>query len=322
MRSERWQVQPARKIARVGTFALIYSATAVAAPPLDFPVVVRCPAWSAEQRAQVEARIRTTLVAEGLEARTVGVLCESDDSAIVNVESAHGALVKPVPRSTGRVEDDVVAAVEVALRELVPQPTAPPAEAATPLAPAPPLVASSAPPIVAPPALRVAQATPRRGRTVFQLTPLVERWGDHWAWGADAGLAVGSENFLYGLELGGRAAAAEPATFDSSEWNAAVRFAWTFPRAAGLRGTLGLGASLLATTPASGVVSESTTLLGAACFELHLGRPFWLGAFGLEPQLGLRVFSGRRRVRVNESEQLVVPPIEPQAGVSLLYRVE
>jgi hypothetical protein len=53
---------------------------------------------------------------------------------------------------------------------------------------------------------------------VLQLAPLAERWVDHWAWGADAELAVGSETFLYGLALGGRVATGEPATFDVSEW--------------------------------------------------------------------------------------------------------
>ena len=321
MRSERWDVQIARRMAYFGVFALIYSKMAAAAPPLEFPIVVQCPGWSAERAAQVEARIRTTLVAEALEAQRVGVLCDATGGVSVAVESEHGALVKPVLLSNGRLEDEVVATVESALRELMPQPAAPEAKEAAKAAPEPPS-AASAKATVAAPAARGAQATPPVRRSVFKLTPLLERWTEYTAWGADVGLAIGSENFAYGLELGGRAAIAEPATFNVSEWNAALRFAWTFPRAAGLRGTLGLGVSLLVTTPATGVDAVSATLLPAGCLELHLGRPFWLGAFGLEPQLGLRLFSGERRVRVNDTEQLVVPLLVPQAGLSFLFRPE
>jgi hypothetical protein len=316
-----------RKISPLGLFAGIYLAAAPAAA--DIPIEVDCAAWSAESRAQVEARIRITLAAEALQARRLRVICGADGSVRVDVESEHGARLEPVARRSPHIEDDVVAAVEAALRALLPEPSepepeaAPPAPAATPEPVAPLPVPTSTVTAAPEPVVAPAPAESARGaeaRAELRLTPAAEWWGGHAALGGDVGLAVGSEYFQYGLALGVRAALGEPQSFQVSEGGAAARFARTFPTAFGLRATLGVGASLLVTTPAGGVVSESATLLGAAYLELQLGRPFWRGAFGLEPALGVRVFGGSREVRVDEEQRLSLPVLVPQAGLSLLYR--
>ncbi len=133
-------------------------------------------------------------------------------------------------------------------------------------------------------------------------------------------MSVGDERAQYGLALGGRVVTGEPATFDISEWNASARFALTFSRFGGLRGRMGVGASLFVTTPGAHVTSESPMLLGAGYLELAVSRPFWFGAFGLSPLLGVRVFSAPRNVRVNREELLVLPLAVPQLALSLAYR--
>lgn len=292
----------------------------------DFPVSVDCSTWSPETVAQVEARVRTMLLAEGLSAQRVAIACQGNAVA-VEVETELGKLARPVARRSARVEDDVVAAVEAAVRGLLPaaEPAAPAAEPETPSAP--PAAPTPAPPPAPAPAAALPAPTiivePRRDvATIIELqaNALVERWSNNWSWGGEGGLSVGDERSQYGLALGGRAVTGEPATFDISEWNASARFASTFPRLGGLRGRLGVGASLFVTTPAPKVTSESPMLLGAAYLELAVSRPFWFGAFGVSPMLGVRVFSAPRNVRVNGDEELVLPLAVPQLALSLVYR--
>ena len=154
----------------------------------------------------------------------------------------------------------------------------------------------------------------------LQANALVERWSSNWSWGAEGGLSFGDDRAQYGLAFGGRVVTGEPAAFDITEWNASARFALTFPHLGGLRGRLGLGASLFVTTPGPNVTAETQMLLSTGYLELAVSRPFWFGAFGVAPLLGVRVFSAPRNVRVNGDEQLALPWAVPQLALSLAYR--
>jgi len=70
--------------------------------------------------------------------------------------------------------------------------------------------------------------------------------------------------------------------------------------------------------PTANVTADTSTLLWTAAFDLRVTRPFVLGSFALAPSLGLRAFSGRRDVRVNQQEQLVVPLVVPEAALWLI----
>ncbi len=88
----------------------------------------------------------------------------------------------------------------------------------------------------------------------------------------------------------------------------------------GLRGNVGVGGGLFLTAPSGGLSVDSATSLSAAYAELGLSRPFWIGAFGISPELGVRASSAERRVRVNDVEQLLLPLLAPVAKFSLLLR--
>jgi len=292
----------------------------------DFTVEVACPQWPAESRGQVEARIRVTVLAEGLDARRIQIACR-ESTVDISVESSTGSVARPIERSSAPIEDVVVTAVEAALRELAsrslgeqtglptPPPTAPVAE---PAAPAPALIPFATPPPAATPAPPAAPVP----RTVSELyaTPTVGLFKDHWALGGTLGVSVGTETLQYGLGISGRTITSLPAAFDATEWGACARLTWTPARVAGFRGTLGLGVSALVTDPADDVVSNTSNLLSAAYLELHLSRPFWLGRFGVAPGLGVRLFSDGRNVLVNTKEQLALPPLTPEATLSFVYR--
>jgi hypothetical protein len=288
----------------------------------DLLVEVACPEWSAESRGQVEARIRVTVLAEGLDARRVIIGCQGSTVGI-SVEASTGSVARPVARSSAPIEDVVVTAVEAALRELA---SNSPSER-TGLPPPPePVAAPKAPALITPPtplpaATPAPPATPAP-RPVSELyaMPTIGLFKERWALGGTLGVGVGTETLQYGLGIGGRTISSLPTSFDATEWGACARIAWTPAHAAGLRGTLGLGVSALVADPADDVVSRSSTVLSAAYLELQLSRPFWLGRFGVAPGLGVRLFSARRNVRVNKQEQLAVPLLSPEATLSFVYR--
>jgi hypothetical protein len=295
----------------------------------ELEVAVACPEWAPEAAAQVEARIRTSFLTEGLEARRVLVSC-SAGAIRVEVETAGDALVRLVEPRSGVLEDDVVATAQDALHALAPAPTPPePAASNEPAEPAP-AEPSPPPPVAGPTPAPTEQPTklesaPERPWSPSQLTvrlhagPVLERWSSHWAFGGEASVFASTRRTVgLGVALGVRAATGEPSSFNASEWNASARLELAPAHLAGFRGELGVGASLLMAGPTANVTADTSTLLWTAAFGLRVTRPFVLGSFALAPSLGLRAFSGRRDVRVNQQEQLVVPVVVPEAALWLI----
>jgi hypothetical protein len=292
----------------------------------ELEVAVACPGWTPEAAAQVEARIRTSFLTEGLEVRRVLVSC-TPDATSVQVEAERGSLVRVVEHRSGVLEDDVVATAQDALRELAQPPspeTKPDVEPEVPPATAPAGSAEPAPEVAAPARKERStseQATPSAPLALHvEAGPLVEVWSKLGAVGAEAAVFASNRRALrLGLAVGGRAALGEPSSFGGSEWNASARLQLLPAHFAGLRVELGLGASVLLASPTANVTADSSTLLATGAFDLRLSRPFALGAFALAPSLGVRVFSGRRDVRVNDAERLVLPVLVPQAALWLVF---
>jgi hypothetical protein len=311
--------------------ALALLGSSLPANAADLLVEVACPGWLPEARGQVEARLRVTILAEGLDARRIQISCE-DGAVGISVESSTGSLIRPVQPGSAPIEDAVVTAVEAAMRELAGKSQgkqalapAPPATEPAP-APATPARTPAFPRIkpTAPPAAAPASSDPPLTRPVSELyaTPTVGLFKGRWALGGTLGVGVGTEALLYGLAIGGRTIASLPASFDATEWSAGARLAWSPTRAAGFRVMAGLGVSVLVTDPADDVVvrSSPSMLLSVAYLELQLSRPFFFGGFGVAPGLGVRLFSDHRKVRVNEKEQLALPLLTPEAMMSFVYR--
>lgn len=286
-------------------------------------VAVSCREWSTEQASQVEARIRAALLLEDSGARRVLIVC--DGSAVkVIVESSTAQLTRPVVLGSGSLEDSIVQTVDQALRDLQAPPPTPRSE--SPLQPTPPEPVPSAPPAappvaVAPPAASTAPpvSAPPPARLEASLGVLGERWAEHNALGARAAASLGSERLRYGISLGGLAALGEPNGFDVNEWHVGARLSWAPTWLFGVRGNLGLGGSLFLTAP-QGLSVDTATSLSVGFAELGLSRPFWLGAFGVSPELGLRLSSAERNVRIDQEEQLVLPVVVPAASLSLVWR--
>ncbi|HEX2873667.1 MAG TPA: hypothetical protein VHP33_20560 [Polyangiaceae bacterium] len=286
-------------------------------------VALSCAEWSTEQVSQVEARIRAALLLEDSGARRVLIVCEGGGVAVI-VESSTAQLTRPVVLGSGSLEDSIIQTVDQALRDLQSPPSAPPLEPEPPPSPPAkpvPSVLPSAPVTVSSPAASTAPpvTVPPPARLELSLGVLGERWAKHNALGARAAASLGSEQLRYGIELGGLAALGEPNGFDVNEWHVGARLSWAPSWLLGVRGNLGLGGSLFLAAP-QGLSVDSATSLGAGFAELGLSRPFWLGAFAVSPELGLRASSAERRVRINEVERLVWPVLVPAASLSLVWR--
>jgi hypothetical protein len=308
--------------------ALLLSANPCWSQPHGGPeaaVSVDCADWAPESRAQVEARIRASLLLEERGVRALNVVCAPSGTAIEIVKD-DSSLQRPVERRGG-IEDDVVDAVEKTLQEL-PVVTAPDAARATPLPATQPLPVAqknSKPPKSTAPIAVQARAPPPPDHehlvTDLELRALAERWSSHWAFGAQAGLFVRARNWQYGLEAAGCAASGEPSTFHLSEWNVAGRLQLRLPQLAGIGFSLSMGASALVASPSSSVVADSSTFIVAPYAKLSVVRPFWLGAFGIGPAIGARVFGSERVVRVDGATIRTLPVLVPEAALVLLFEL-
>lgn len=280
-------------------------------------VIIDCPAWSRESLAQVETRVLATLITE-TEPTRVSISCRAD-ARRVQLTTPGGQREAPIVAMGGSSEDDVLAALEQALRN-----------PATPNAKASPVVVTGETAAIPQSAPRSADARQNPLRAAPMVAPqrlvdvharfLLESWSGVFAEGLEAGLSVGQPQFSYGLAVAGRVAVNEPAGFELSEWSAASHVRFQVPRAAGLVGNVALGASLLAVAPDANLSSHTSMLVGAAFAELSISRPFQLGPLWLAPALGARLFGGRRHVNVNHHELATLSWAVPLASLSLFYR--
>jgi hypothetical protein len=310
-------------LAQVLAWGHLLLAQGASAAGAEVQVNVSCGEWSTEQASQVEARIRAALLLEDSGARRVLIACEGGAVEVI-VETSTAQLTRPVVRTSESLEDSIVQTVDQALRDLQASPPAPSPEPA-PTAPVPPLPPPAPPVAEKPPAASASTnaAPPASAGPPASLEASLgvggERWSTHNALGARVGASLGTERLRYGVALGGLAALGEPPGFDVNEWHVAARLSWSPSWSVGVRGNLGLGGSLFLTAP-SGLRVDTATSLSAGFAELELSRPFWFGAVGVSPGVGVRISSAERRVRINEVEQLLLPVLVPAASLSLMWR--
>lgn len=294
-----------------------------AASAAETDIELACSEWPAEVTGQVEARLRASLLVEGVSVQAVVVTC-GPQGIEARVRAEQGEQVRPVLRRGGSLEDDVVQAVDDALHELARPPAVAPAIAAEPTskppaepAPAPVAPAPAAP---APPRPVVSPPSPSPfALAEVSLRGVAERWSDEWAGGGNVSLLLGTPRLAYGVSLGGRLPLEGAPDFDTSEWSAAARVQLTLRELGGLRGSVGIGASSFSVSPASDVSARSATVLSAAFLELEVSRPFWFGPLAISPGVGARLFSAERRVRLDDVEQLALPVFAPGGSLSLSY---
>ena len=301
---------------------------AAQAEPADavYPHVgIRCPALSADDAAELEARTRAALLTEPERHVDVLVDCTANAAVIVvsagdNNETASVTLAEP------REKEDVLAAIERLIARLAssPPPARPPPPAGTPapggvptpaepLPPARPATIPAAQPSVThsapasrPGALKRCDPPPRFHRRA-NASFMRPRFSHIFAYGGRVGIEAGIAPWSAGVALG----AVTPLEIDDAfvpvEWHGVVFGSVDDRSALGLRFSFGFGASMLAASPSPGVLVRSKTAIAGAFAELGAARPFHFQRLAIVPALGLRLFPAKRSVFIDGRSRFEVP---------------
>jgi hypothetical protein len=151
---------------------------------------------------------------------------------------------------------------------------------------------------------------------------VTEAWRDQAVLGGTLAVRRSTPALWYGLQGAVLRPAWQAPDFNAVEAHASAQLSLQPRFSAGIRLTLGLGPSVLFVEPQGQLTSRTgnakTSLFAAA----HLSRAFWLGNWAILPDVGVRLFTGERGVRVDGREQLVLGGFALQASAGLAYRVE
>jgi hypothetical protein len=295
----------------------------------DDSVRVRCGVLTPDDAAQVEARLRATLLTVNSGTTSVRIDC---DANIASVSLATGERTQSVdvvlPLDNPR--EPLLAAIERLLvmleeeaRGTAAASTAPSSAASSP----PPVTVSPTNPVALPVAVT---SVPRAERTASS-----PRSAPRWALGAGALGELWGGSFAYGARV--------LAERRQSAWSLGAAFGWlTTPEMAdvfrtnefhgllggaleeartGLRGSLGVGASALTIRTQPGVVALTPTALWLVFFDAEVARPVRFGRAWLRPALELRLFSARREVTVDAERRLALPPVCPALFLGAGYEI-
>jgi hypothetical protein len=293
-------------------------------------VQVRCPPLSSEQAAEVEARVRASLLVAEIEG-SVSLSCEPE-RARVEVVSKDGSATLEAPFTSTRPQEALIELVEKALRDLgYRRRTTPDAAASTVTTPVAAL-STPAPPSPLPVARRP-KREPQRAAPSSSKTPttpslqlsaqaLGEVWATHQVAGGALGIGRSAGHLWYGAKLGVTVPVSGGVPFLVTEWYATLRLGFQPTWAAGAQLTFGAGPSYLAVASHDATVSGSTKILNSWFVDGSLSYPVWLKHVAFVPALGARLFGSERGVRVDTQERLVLRGVVPQLAFGVAYRLD
>jgi hypothetical protein len=301
----------------------------------DARLDLACPELTREQAAELEARVRASLLTTTVVTERVSIACGAEGASVL-VETSVRHAARELSLTAADPREQLLAAVEAALRELSEAPaSAAPSEAVPDVGenvalapatavPAPP-PAATAPRALAPaaptPPAPVVQRAPSSARALeLSLGARAEPWRDGLALGAAHGAAYGTRVFAIGVVAAGVSELHGRDEFAISEWSGALDATWQPRWAWGFRGQLGAGPSLLLVTPRAELAARDTTQRSAWFVELALSRPIRLGSvWAVSPGLGARAFTAQRNVNVNGRRELELGGVVPRLGLGISY---
>lgn len=296
----------------------------------DDAVRVTCDALVPDDRAQVEARLRATLLTAAASTTSVRIDCDANIASVRIVageqtETAEVVLPADNPR------EPLLAAIERLLVMLEEQSrgAAEPAPGVAALAPPPVAPTPSASPPVASessadvwPRVSGAAAPPGRAESYWDLGvgATGEIWDGALAYGARVHVERRQAAWSIGAAAGWLTTSAMTEAFRTNEFHGFV-FGAVEEAHTGLRGSLGAGVSSLTIRTQPGVVALTPTALAAAFFAAQIARPLRFGHFWLLPAFELRVFPVSREVTVDAERRLALPPVCPGLFLGAGYRI-
>ena len=295
-------------------------------------IKIACEPLDVERTAQVEARVRARLLTTQGSEPEVSIACTA---AQAKVEVKAGSATAQVEVSAERLglEGRLLDGVDLALREL-----ADPGSSGGAVLPGVPSTPQPSPPAAVEwlpkPSLRrkepvpsgrpsPAPSVPAPARVELAGLALVEHWSAGEAVGGRADVSYGGPAWRGSLAVGGVSLIQSEPAFRSTEAHIETALVWGPPWAWGLRGSAGVGASLLAIAPRGDFATRSGTTAYAGFAEVALSRPFWLSSrWAITPRLAARDIGARLRVTVYAEVALSLSGVAPSVGIALVYRVE
>jgi len=291
-------------------------------------VSVRCAELSAEDAAEVEARVRASLLGSGAEPATVALSCEPD-SAQTEVSGGGRQVTQRSERNAISAKEALLASAEAALVAWSAEPPAVSPSAAVPAVATPvpavepvpaPAAAATTPPTKPPSAPPVARAI--AASTWVSAGLRAEPWSHGWGLGPQLGLEQRLNTAFLAIQGGYLFALPSSTQFSAHDLQFGAQIGWQPRPLFGFRGALGVGLSVFGVSPQVGVSAQNgTTRSTLACLSLELSRPIEFGAFALLPNAGLRAFTRSRSVFIDEQEVLALPGLALEAGLSLALKV-
>ena len=291
----------------------------------DAEVSVNCPELSAEDAAQIEARVRANLLGASSQPTMVELSCEAA-SAQTQVAGNGQQVLQRAERSSISAKEALLASAEAALaawNALATSPSTPPiAPVPAPAAEPVPAATPTPPPTSAPsaPQPRVSARSNTASTWLFA-GPRAELWSSGWGLGAQLGLQQKLNSVFLALHGGYLVSLPSSTQFSARELQFGAQIGWQPQPLFGFRGALGIGLSLFGVSPGAGVSVENGSTRTLPCLSLELSRPVELGAFALLPAVGLRAFTSARSVLVDQQEVLSLPALALEASLSLALKV-
>jgi hypothetical protein len=295
-------------------------------------VAIDCPPLGVEDAAEVEARVRATLLLAPPPAAEIHIRCQPALATVVASRAGRDATVTlSLPAASFKdalllAAERALAAVQREASSSVSFPSAAPVEPAAAPAPTPAPTPQPTPPPAAtasPHAAKPAAAKSAPARPTYRISAglMLERWTDLFAYGWRAALELGGSAWSGGVAGGGLFGPEQAGAFVPGEWHVLGFGAYEARSLAGLRGSIGIGLSALVVTPEPGLIAHGATTRHGLFVDAALSRALRKGRFAVVPELHLRVFSARRDVEVDGRSTLELPRVCPAALLSLRYEL-
>lgn len=300
-------------------------------------VRVNCPQLSREQAAEIEARVRASLLTTDAQVG-VTITCESE-SASVRIESSSGDVALETLAMSANLREELLGALDRAFEKLARPPTgaeapaAPqPQDAATEPEPTPTVAIAAlpaqtttavpepraAPPTVEPRPKHTSVFTPGASAPLF-VQGVGELWSSQLAWGAELGSEWSLGSFRYGARAGLLTPVAPDPTFKLLDWEGAAHVGARPTGWWNVQVSLGLGLAWMVVSPRGDATPREVSVVRAPFALLAVSRATRLGHFAIVPELGARLFASERGVTIDQHEQLAFGWFVPRLALGISY---
>lgn len=304
-------------------------------------VRVSCPEFDSEQAAEIEARVRASLLAVETQA-TVSITCDAQH-ATVRIESTNGEAALETLSLGPNLREELLGALDRGFEKLAqrvarePPPALVEGTIESPSLPSPVLQNASPPrhehaleqraPALSSQAPAPATSADAARHSVLLQAPstpiFVNAVGERWSSRLAAGAEIGSEwawgKLRYGARIGALVPVSAESTFRLSDWHGLAHVAARPRVLGGVQFTSGFGVSIMRVSPRGAATSRESSVVSAPFAFVAVNRALRFGHWAFLPELGIKLFAAERGVRVDERERVRFGWLVPRLALGVGY---